>query len=669
VDSFEEISNALQSSDEERRLQGLRALADEDATERLDLVFQAFGDPSWRVRKEAIDLFMRLPIRRELIGEIIELLHAEANAGLRNAAVEILTRLDRDAVPLLLDQAACPDHDVRKFILDILGDIAADDAVPTLVRGLDDEDSNVRAAAAENLGKLRATQAVPALIEAMNHDDLLLKFTILDALSRIAAPVPLTKLRPYRDEKLLRKALIDCLGKVGDESAVAELVIALTDEMRNVREAAILGLVGLAERYPDAVQRQLVGCDRGPVADEVADHLADEGNAPLRRAAIRLLGWLGAANAVEPLLRLLDDDSLQRETLDALVDIGRTEASALLESWPSLEGMQRAYLAYVIGEAGCQRAVPQLRQALAADDVQLVRMSAYALGRLAAVEALPDLVGCLEHASAEVQEAAMQALVALGGDFAEQTFVALQPLLNHEDPLQRMFAVTILRDLDNPAVLDALGMALKDPAAVVRRAAVKIFERYEVREHIGKLLLCLTDEDAEVRRSVVEILANCTEEECLDGLELALRDEDPWVRSSAVRGLGRQGGTDCRALIEASLKDPVGLVSIAALETLDGLVGQDACPQLVEALDHDDEEVVTAAMNLLTSYGPNGWLEEHAGRLINHPFWVVRSQVARSVVEMLGSEARPLLEQRLAIESEAVVRQQLQDLLDDLPTA
>jgi len=53
--------------------------------------------------------------------------------------------------------------------------------------------------------------------------------------------------------------------------------------------------------------------------------------------------------------------------------------------------------------------------------------------------------------------------------------------------------------------------------------------------------------------------------------------------------------------------------------------------------------------------------------LINHPFWVVRAQIARSAVEVLGQKARPLLEKRLAIETEEVVRQQLYDLLADLP--
>ncbi len=663
----DQITEALNSPDEEVRLQGLRDLASCEPNEGLDLIFMAFGDESWRVRKESIELYLKLPISRELIGEIIELLHAEENAGLRNAAVEILTRMGRDSVPMLLGQARCPDHEVRKFIIDILGDIDDPEAVPVLITGLDDEDSNVRAAAAENLGKLKSAEAVPKLLKAMHHQDLLLQFTILEALSRIASPVSLNDLLPYKDEKLLRKALIDCLGKAGDDSAVAELVVSLTDSMRNVREAALLALVSIHGRYPDAVVAQLSQCEKGPAAVAVSGYLDDEYNEPLKRATVQVLGWLGAADSVVPLLKMLDYESLQQEALAALVDIGGGNCQELLATWAKVEGNQRAYLAYVIGEAGCSEGLSMLQDGLLSEDNQIVRMSAYALGKIGTVQMLPNLVACLRSESSEVQEAANEALIALGKSFPEESFIALEPLLTDNDPRQRMFAVMVLRELDNPAVLDTLGLALKDSAVEVRRAAVKVFERFDVSDHIGALLLSLTDEDAEVRRTIIEILGNCNNEDALDGLQLALQDDDVWVRASAVRGLGRIAGSRSCSLVESVLKDPVGLVSIAALETLSTLAGAGAVNHMVTALDHSDEEVVTAAMNLLTHYGSEDWINDHAERLINHPFWVVRAQIARSSVEVLGQKARPLLVARLALETEEVVRQQISDLLADLP--
>jgi HEAT repeat protein len=399
----------------------------------------------------------------------------------------------------------------------------------------------------------------------------------------------------------------------------------------------------------------------------VSAYLDDEFNDSLKRASLRILGWLGDISSVLPLLKLLGYESLQQEAMASLVDIGRANPGALLSAWTSVSGEQRAYLAYAMGEAGCNEAVSLLQGNLQDENPQIVCMSVYALGRLDAVDSLPSLTECLKSEITEVQEAATQALTALGNRFPDETFDSLRPLLADNDPMQRMFAVTVLRELDNPAVLDALAMSIKDSSAEVRRAAVKVFERYDVSAHISSLLLSMTDEDAEVRRTVVDILGKSGEEDAIEGLQLALQDEDLWVRSSAVRGIGRLAGEQGRPLLEQALGDPVGLVSIAALETLADVCGAGAISQMIAALDHADEEVVTAAMNLLTQYAAGDWIHAHAERLINHPLWMVRSQIARSAAEVLGTGARGLLEERLEVETEEVVKQQLSDLLAELP--
>jgi len=667
VSRKEQIIQALKSADEEKRLQGLRALAEDHPEQSMDLIFHALGDESWRVRKEAVGLFMHLPLECKEVAAIIELLYAEDNAGLRNAAVEILTRMGRGVVAALVEHSDCSDHDVRKFIVDVLGDIADPAAVPVMIQRLEDEDSNVRAAAAENLGKMKAHEAVPALLEAMRLPDLLLQFTILDALSRIAAPVEFSNLSPYKDEKLLRKAMIDCLGKTGDASSVPLLIESLVDDMRNVREAALLALVALFERYPDAVRSGLTSGDGNAIVKEVIAYLDLEQGDALKLAAVRVLGWLGAEDAVAALLPLLDYESLQQETVASLVEIGRSHPKALLDVWTDASDGRRAYLAYILGEAGCREALPQLKQGIDSADSQLQRMSVYALGRLGAAETLPELVGCLQSSASDVQEAAMQALACFGKSFPEQTFAALQPLLAHEEATLRMLAVMVMRALDHPSVLDSLSLSIKDPSADVRREAVKVFEGGELGKHLSALLLALTDEDAEMRRTVVDILSGSGMEEALDGLQLALKDDDIWVRAAAVRGIGRVAGGKSKELIKGALLDPVGLVSIAALETLGSVLGKEACSDMVSALNHSDQEVVVAAMNLLSSYCSNQWLQDNLEMLLGHPSPNVRSHIARLAGELLGASVRPMLIGWLEIENDDLVAQQIKCALEELP--
>lgn len=657
---------AMSSEDEEVRLQGLKSLVNGAPEQILVPIFQAFGDTSWRVRKEAIEMFLTLPVSRELIGEIVELLHAEENVGLRNAAVEILVRMGRNAVPMLLERIGCPDHDVRKFIVDILGEIDDPQAVPALINALQDNDNNVVAAAAENLGKLKASEAVPALLDAMRNPDVLLRFTILEALGQIDQPIPLARLEKFNDEKLLRKALIDCLGKVGDPSAVPEIIAGLSEPMRNVRSSALLALVNIAERYPQPVRSALSTHDLPGTVDAVAAFLKSGQPDQVRTAALLVLGWLGADSMVNELLELLDEEVMQQPVVYTLTEIGKVKPFALVGAWPRIPDSRRPYLAYVLGEAGCMEALGLLRESLADKDPQLRRMVVHALGKLACQDVIPDLVGALCDGDETVQGTASQALAELGARFPDEVFQALKATLDGRDLRQRRYAVDALCNVNHPDVPKYLGMAMKDADPNVRRAAVKGFEGRTDDEHLANILLALTDEDSEVRRTAVEILAVSGSQEALDGLQLALNDEDIWVRAMAVRAFGRLGREAVAPQVEAVVKDRVGLVSIAALETLSEILGEKACPKCVEALDHPDEEVVSAALNILSGCTRMDWLSGHAEDLINHPFWAVRTHFVRLAAALLGEKAKPVLERRLTVETEDLVRQQIAEALETM---
>lgn len=666
ADNRERISTLMASADEDARLEGLRLLGQADPGACLDLVFQGLADASWRVRKEATELFLRFPDRSGRINEVIALLHAEENAGLRNAAVDILVRMGREAVPLLLDQAGCPDHDVRKFIVDILGEIADPRAIPTLLEALDDEDGNVRAAAAENLGKLRSGEAVPRLLDAMRHPDVLLRFTILDALGKIGAPIPLSRLLPFRNDPLLRKALIDCLGLVGDATAVSELLAGLVDPMRNVRETSLLSLVALADRYPVEVRESLAGYNLAGTVEELLVNLDEHQPTSRRQAAVRVLGWLADSRALTPLLQLLGDEVLQRSVLSALVNMALRRPQPVIAAWNTVPVLQRAYLAYVFSEAECADALPLLRDALGSEDARLAQMAVHALGRLGGITELGAMAACLRHADADVRDAAAHSLSNLGRRFPAEILAALEPLLEDNDPSHRSAAIGVIGRLEDPVVVQRLAMALKDPAAEVRRAAIGAFSGAAVNDHLLALQLALTDEDVDVRRSAAEKLGNSSNPEAIEGLRLALRDEDLWVRVAAVRSLGRLGGVAEAETIGLLLDDPVGLVTIAVLETLTELLGEQACPRICTALAHPDEEVASVALRLLSRFEGGAWLPANVEMLVNHPVCDVRAYGVGLLPGLLGEAARPILDRRLEVESDATVRQQIGDALRNL---
>jgi HEAT repeat protein len=668
VKDNEKIFKMLQSAREEERLQGLKELARCEMDIFLPAVVKALGDESWRVRKEATDLFLALPGADNLAGEVIELLHSEDNAGLRNAAAEILVHLGGQGVPLLLEELSCSDHDVRKFVLDILGVIGDESCVQPMLRALCDPDANVRTAAAENLGKIGGAEAVPALLAAMAHSDLWLRFAILEALGQIGAPVKLASLLEFRDDRMLKKALFDCLGRIGDPDVLPTLAEGLIDDMRNVREAAVVALVRLAGRWPEEVTEHLAGLAGTPSAEAVAG-LLDSNDRTVRQAAVNLLGRLRDGRFALLLLELFADEELRASAAAALIAMGRAAVCSLMETWPCADSRTRTYLAYVFGEVECSEALQLLLGGLASAEPELRLASAQALGKLGESAALPSLTTCLGDPSEEVRQVVTEALSRLGVRHRREVVRTLRPLLEHDDPEWRMNVVLILGRLDGEEVEGHLAFAMKDESSLVRRAAVRALEGHKGGGQLQALMLALTDEDDEVRRLAVEALGMTEDPQALGPLELALRDEDIWVRGAAVRALGRLDSATALDLVRGALNDPVGLVGIAALETLAGMGADKAYPSLLEALSHEDEEVVNAALQLLSASGRRDWVPAVFDRLLNHRHWEVRLTFARTLAELEGEGCRPHLESRLMIEGEDLVRHQLRDLLDHLPPA
>ncbi|MBE0500594.1 MAG: HEAT repeat domain-containing protein [Desulfuromonadales bacterium] len=662
----DKIARMMQSEDEEERLAALRQLDRKELPFALEQVYAALGDESWRVRKEGTEIFLSWPEAGDYIPDIIQFLYSEENAGLRNTAVEILTRLGRLVVPKLLEEAHSEDHDVRKFVFDILGAIPDERSLPLIQAALMDQDSNVRAAAAENLGKLGAVSAVPALLEAMKIQDLLLRFTILEALGQINVQVPVEPLLAFQNDRLLRKALLDCLGRVGSESAVPFLIQCLGDDMKNVREAAVQALYRLFEqnvKVEDAV-KTVVASDSS-LSESVIEHLQ---SSPLsvRRAAITLLGWFGDPRSIRYLIERLEDQELQEAALGSLSALGRADVQPLLAAWDEADPRSKAYLAYIFGSLESDRTLSRLIEGCSDSVDDLRQMSVQSLGKIGDATAVDILVKALRDSSLEVREAAMQGLTLLGQRYPDKVVSALSPLLEHADEQLRMYAVTVLGRLDDEMAGDHLIFAIKDESAEVRSAAIRAVEGKTGSEHLSVLMLALTDENTQVRALAARALGLSGDIEAIKPLELALQDEDMWVRAAAVRAIGSLNGLEFEHLIVEALHDPVGLVSISALETLEAVGVNDLMQHAEKALEHRDAEVVLAALNILQFNPEHNWLQVYRKKLLHHKHGEIRLQFAQRLAAVEKGGCCMELEEAISVEADEFVRQELQLLVMSL---
>lgn len=665
VEEITVLQEKLTAPDEETRRQAVVAAARHPFDQVREIVFLALGDTSWRVRKEALDVLLATSPRESDIERVIDLLRSHDNAGLRNSAVECLERLGSEAALVLRRYVADPDHDVRKFIIDIMGSIADPSFVPLLLSAMDDADPNVSAAAVENLGKIGDPQAVPVLLEALERKDVLLRYAIVEALGKIGRPVPLEVIAKLAEENLMKKAVFECLGAIGGLDSLPLLIEGLKDRARNAREAAAVALVTLREKLTaeertrtDALLQGLKGspfCDGILRSFEVAEGQTKE-------ALLKIIALIGDERGAVCLLRACRDDRFRSLCVQAFRSMGDAGLQVLVDLYETASNEERCLIAYVCSETGYRGAEAILASGLSSAYPPLRRISAEAAGRIGLSHLTAEIAVLLDDSEKLVVDGAVIALQRLSALDKETVMQVIVPRAGSASPEARRQAAVLFASLGDG---ERLSLLVKDEDASVRKDAVISLASLRIPSSVGNLVMTLVDEDPDVRLAAVEALGDIGGNEVFEPLQLALRDEDPWVVCAALKSLSTVGGERAADLILAQAECADGMVMITALEALGTIGGEKALAAVYNALQNNDEEIVKAAIDIL-AHKDRKWVEECKDTLLAHPNWDVRSSYIRATATILGNQSRPILEEALVREQDEMVRQQIKDLLGSM---
>ena len=207
------------------------------------LLFISNADPLFR--PQAVTLVLSRGIER--IAPILErAVRNDADADIRNAAMEVLVAFGEAAVPRLVVLLADANEEVRNFSTVMLGDIGSRTAAEPLISALRDPDVNVRHGAAEALGKIGDARAVEPLLELF-VDHFWLQHAAVVALGKIGDRRATCPLLLRRHDPFLTEPVIEALGKIGDPEALAPLLDDLDGSSADQVAMAARGIVLLVK--------------------------------------------------------------------------------------------------------------------------------------------------------------------------------------------------------------------------------------------------------------------------------------------------------------------------------------------------------------------------------------------------------------------------------------
>lgn len=656
---MQELERLLESQDIEIRIDAVEKLKGKPSDITVELLLKAMKDVNWRVRKTAVEILLGEYQIEKYINGLISLLYLDDNAGARNSAIEALIRLNKKATPFLMEAFNTDNRDVRKFIIDVLGEFRDKKALPLMLNAIKDDDDNVRASAVEHLGKIGDPAVVDALIGILESGDLWTAYPAADALGRIGDRRSLPHLIKALSVKTLREPVLRALSRFSDPDTLQNIIPLLEDTSKTIQEEALKTIKNF---YHSGVKEELIVEQIkkffGERSIDMLVTYAWSSKPEVRISAILLLGLMKDERALEPLLELSTEEDLSEDVKRALVFIGRHKPEAILELFDIISPFQKRFMCSVAGEIASPIFYGLFEKLIDDEEGHVRSLAAIGISKLDNIKAVEVIKKLLSDPYEDVQEAAVIALSNLKEGLSVDEFIKS---LNSKDPIIRKNSVLVLGEIGAADAVSAIGFALKDEDINVRRAVVKALSLIKTDESIRYLKLALTDENPDIRASAALSLSSSKRSDVLESLVLLLSDTDDSVRVAAIKAIGRLGDRNSIPNLVKMLSDTNGFVVTAAIDALSTIGSEPAKDALLKMLSSQDKEIRRTAIKALS---PFDGIEENLLKFLNDDDWATRMAVVEVIRPGVTGRTRSELELLLNREDDPIVRKAIEEKLN-----
>ncbi|MGC2064227.1 MAG: HEAT repeat domain-containing protein [Thermodesulfovibrionales bacterium] len=624
----------------------------------IPVLLKAMEDISWRVRKTAVDILFDEYEVEQYIHGLVRLLYIEENAGARNSAIEALIKLGRKATVFLIEAFRTPNRDVRKFIIDVLGEQRDSRALPLMLEAIRDEDENVSATAVEHLGKVREVSVVDALIEILDSGDLWTAYPAADALGRIGDRKTVPHLVAALAKKPLREPILKALGRLAEPSTLEQIIPMLQDPSKNIRELALKTIEkfyhnGVDAAFITSVMKRILGA----AAVDLLIGYAWSAKREVRISAILLLGLMKDEAAYGPLLDISHEEEFADDVKNALVYIGEHKPESLLKLFDTDNEHQLRFICEVTEKILSPVYYDVLYALLTNKDGHVRATAAISISKLRDLRAAGKIRELLADPYEDVQEAAVGALANLQAAITDSELVKM---LKDENQVLRMNTARLLGRLRASGLVDELGFALKDSQALVRQSVVEALSLIGTDDAVRYLTYALTDEDSSIRISSALSLGEIGGKGVLDSLMILSADPDSAVRVAAAKALGALKDRDAVKTLLELLQDRSGFVVTSAIESLGAVGGDDARQAIIEMLSAPDDEVRRTAISALASFSR---VEQYLLPFLQDRDWAARIAAVRILGTNPSGDVRKELEKLLDTEEDPTVIKTVEEML------
>jgi HEAT repeat protein len=599
----------LSSPEEEERRLAMETLKADLSESDLDWLKRPLSDESWRVRKESIEGLSQIPPTPGFVASLVPLMDPEMELTLRNSVVEILERLGHEAATLLVEHLNTGQADVRKFLVDILGNIAHPETVPSLLGLLNDPEDNIKAAAAEALAAIGDPSVCEGLLSAMGGADDWVIYSILGSLAKLKCRKALPVFFKYMENQLHSKPSLDGIGAMGSIEDGIRLIKRVPSLKKGAVKSAFLAIGSIYRQHVSKedidtardLREAVAGASDPNMLQSLVSQLEVSDNLDDCRDIIAALGMIGTKEALQPILTLVEDDATAWDVDLALLTVGKKDVGLIAELLNHHDPLVRQKSIRTLKILGNVDSLHEIYSLLEDGSGHVRKDAAMAVSRLGDSSSIERLLPLLEDEYQDVAQSAAHSLVHLGQRSPEGLAARIIPMLQSASPPLFSLLIMILTEVQAPDWEDLCLKAAQNTEPTVRAAAVSCLKRSESSAAAATIINSLADENSQVRAQAVVTLEELKHPEAIIPLKAAVHDQDPWVRSAAVSALSAQPAA-APSDFQELLKGEDLMMQTAALDALGRMAAsgnEDAMGMLAEQFETGSLEMRRSICRLL----------------------------------------------------------------------
>lgn len=602
------------------------------------------SDEDQGCKPEAIDRMMSMGLAANY-GFLEKAVRNDADADLRNGAMEVFVRFGNESVPRLLSLLQDENEEIRNFSAVMLGDIASRDAVDGLIKALRDQDANVRHAAAEALGKIGDRAALLPLM-ALLKEDFWQQYPAIVALGEMCDSRAVHGLLQLLGDEMLREPVIEALGKIGDSRALLPLAKILSEPAGTYAAATAKAIAAIQKNLVAVRSRNGRNVNTLPTLPEgiisqqgiknLKGLLTAGNNSDVCFAAVMLLGSLKEKSAIPVFFQLLEIGDYLDVVVEAMVEIGNAGVPAVMAGLSLSHDNVRIASLRSLRMLGGDVSVAVLLPILLAGSGTVQFEALEFMRGTTDTALLPAVTELLGTAAPPVKFKLLEVLSCYP---VPEVKPIMCRLLDSSDADKKEAAAILIGLEGTGAFVDSLPSLVCDKDARVRREAIKAAARQGCHQTIPLLLTALTDEIADVRDEAVMALAGYGKAAPVSDLLHFLGQGDEQLDYTIIKALAKAESADAEnALVEYLQKSDVSQhLEFAVIEAL----GKLSCSagsgrRVVTAyLSHNDPDIRRLALQALASLAGLDALAELSAACDDR-HWSVRVAALQALGKMGG---------------------------------